>query len=384
MQKNYIFLTGMVRSGTTLISRAVDAHSEIAAPPDPYFGFFREFRNEIYNKYLSDFDDDSALSDHFFDPNLEPKRELRNTTLERDIENQDLKEIKEEIIHFAESNSPLVIPHVEEIQADTYKELFDKLMGVIHEVYGNEKTALVGFKQTWVEKFVELLINTYPDIKVVQIIRDPRAVMASRTKTSHLRHNYPLYFMIKHWRKSVAYSYRYSDVYKDNFLLVKYENLTTKPEKKLQEISRFLGVDYEPEMANPQNYRDGEKTPWTDNSAYSSTQKITSEYNEKWKDVLPQDKLQFIEDLCHIEMEALGYDRQTEFDLHDSVLSDVQFDDDLDTNWIKKQQENGTNLLDRARNELLRNYIYRDLNSNNLIEDFLEMVYVVPGFLELI
>ncbi|MBM7557454.1 sulfotransferase family protein [Halanaerobacter jeridensis] len=384
MSKDYIFVSGMVRSGTTLISRAIDAHSQLAVPTDPYFAFFREFRNEIYKDYIDCFDDDKALNDHFFDSNLEPKHKISNTALNHEIKNQDLQKIKEKIIDFAEPNSPLVIPYVRKIEASTYKELFSEMMKVVDKAYGDQDTNMLGFKQTWVEEFVTPLLNTFPKMKVVQIIRDPRAVMASRTKTTQLTHNYPLLFMIKHWRKSFAYALYNSYHNSDNFKLVKYENLTSKPEETMKDICDFINIDYEEKMINPNFYRDGKGDSWTDNSAYSTTNKITAKFKDKWKEILPAAKLQYIEDLCHLEMMKLGYERQTSLSLKESVFSKVKFEDKLDTDWIKAQSKEENQNLTTIKNELLRYYVYQDCESEKIDDEFLEMLFVIPDFLDLI
>ncbi|MFW5891233.1 MAG: sulfotransferase family protein [bacterium] len=381
-KNNYILITGMVRSGTTLLSRAIDAHPEISTPPDPYFAFFRAFRNEIYKNYVSDFDDDKALSDNLFNINLEPKREISNSTLDREISNQDIEKIKSNIIDFTEPNSPLIIPYIKDIKADTYKELYIKMMEIINEAYGDEKNNWTGFKQTWVEEFVTPLLKTFPEMKVVQIIRDPRAIIASRTKTTHLSHNYPLYFMLKHWRKSFAYALYNSYHYPDNFKLIKYEDLTKEPKKTMKNLSNFIGVDYNSRMSNPQYYRDGKGNSWTDNSAYSSTNKITAKYLDKWKNILSDKEIQYIEDLCLLEMEKLSYHIKTEPKINESVFYDINFDDDLDTTWIKEQASREEKSIDRIKNELLRNYVYNDQNPQSKYnEDFLEMLYLIPNFL---
>ena len=384
MEEDYIFITGMVRSGTTLISRAIDAHSQAATPPDPYFAFFREFRNEIYKMYQEDFADDSALDDNFFNANLAAKKEIRNNNLDRKINKQSLVKIKEKLCNFAEPNSPLVIPYINEIEADTYKELFIQLMDIVKKSYGSEDTNYIGFKQTWVEEFITPLINTFANMKIVQIIRDPRAVIASRTKTTHLSHNYPLLFMIKHWRKSFAYALYNNYHYEDNFKLIRYEDLTTQPEHTISEICNFIGLDYEEEMINPNYYRDGKDNSWTDNSAYDTASKITAKFKDKWKEILSSKELQYVEDLCQIEMNKLGYERETELRLRESIFSQVQFKDELDTSWIKKEETKESANLENIKNELLRHYIYQDQNNEKLDGDLLEMAFIIPEFLKLI
>ena len=67
MRENLLLVTGMVRSGTTLISRSIDAHPMIACPPDPFIGFFIALHNDLLSiEYGDSFDPKTPLSDFFF------------------------------------------------------------------------------------------------------------------------------------------------------------------------------------------------------------------------------------------------------------------------------------------------------------------------------
>ena len=288
------------------------------------------------------------------------------------------------MIDFSKPNSPLIIPYIKDIEAKTYKELYINMMDIINKAYGDENTKWIGFKQTWVEEFVTPLLETFPQMKTIQIIRDPRAIIASRTKTTHLSHNYPLYFMLKHWRKSFAYALYNSYHYPDRFKLIRYEGLTEKPEETMEKIADFIGGEYESKMVNLNYYRDGKGDSWTDNSAYDSANKITAKYKDKWKDVLSKKEVQYIEDLCRIEMNNLDYETKTKSKIHRSLFSEVNFEDGLDTSWIKKQASSEEGQMIKIKNELIRYYTYNDKNNGKFNSDFLEMVFVIPDFLNLI
>jgi len=382
MKENYVAVVGMVRSGTTLISRAIDAHSKIAVAPDPYLGFFKEFRNEICKDFSPEFDEECPLSDNFFNTRLDVKRRLVNATFVREIKNQDLGKIKRRIINLAENNAPGVVPHVKEMNASNYEELFIKLMDIIKKSYGDTNTKIVGFKQTWVEEFTSPMINTFPNMKCIHIIRDPRAIIASRKRTTWLAHNYPILFMLRHWRKSCAYALHNGFYNKNNVYVVKYEDLTSAPEAVLKEICNFLDVEYERAMIDTSNYRDGVGSQWTDNSAYGRAKTITAKFQKKWKDVLSEKELQFIEDLCDIEMKAFNYDRETSQDLHHSLFLKIKLDE-LDDDWIEKYGSQPNMRVEDIKNELLRYYLYKD-GENKIDNDLLEAAFIVPDFLKLV
>ena len=64
----FFFLTGMFRSGTTLLARMFNSHKNITLASDPFSPIFKEFRNEILNKNTKDtFDSNAPLNDYYFD-----------------------------------------------------------------------------------------------------------------------------------------------------------------------------------------------------------------------------------------------------------------------------------------------------------------------------
>ena len=68
MNKPYkeLFIFGMFRSATTMMSRSLSAHPQITIASDPYFQFFKSYRNEIYSENIHGFDHNSPVGDNFW------------------------------------------------------------------------------------------------------------------------------------------------------------------------------------------------------------------------------------------------------------------------------------------------------------------------------
>ena len=64
---------------------------------------------------------------------------------------------------------------------------------------------------------------------------------------------------------------------------IRYEDMVSDPPKKLTEICKFLGVDYEPEMLS--YYSSPEAGKWSASEACHAyvAQPITTDYVEAWK-----------------------------------------------------------------------------------------------------
>ena len=63
---NQLFITGLFRSGTTFLARALNAHPELSVASDPYFEFWKLLRNKWYGGRDAEFNTAAPLSDYFF------------------------------------------------------------------------------------------------------------------------------------------------------------------------------------------------------------------------------------------------------------------------------------------------------------------------------
>ena len=366
----------MFRSGTTLFSKALDAHSKITVVDDPFFQFFKSFRNEVFNNLgYRDFDKNYPVSDNFFSNYLDANKHIRNSNLKIPFKNTSLEEVKDNIKPFCEYYCPELVPLLKDVEAEDYSEFFEKLLNLGKRVYGNPGVEFVGCKNTFSEQFVSPLINTYPNIKIIQIVRDPRAVIASQNKSKD--GCYPLMFALRQWRKSMAYALENVGK-KDNFLLVRYEDFVDNPEKEARRICSFLGVDYEEKMVDVGAYRGKKGEEWKQNSSFGSSQEITKKFSEKWREILNEKQVQFVEDLCDVEMKSFGYERVTENNVFGSIMNPPEFDLNVQE-WIR-QYEGDFEINEKEMNkELIR---HLSLNrSSGLDSDLLERIFVVENFL---
>jgi hypothetical protein len=372
-----IFVVGMFRSATTLITKALNVHSKINVVADPFFQFFKEYRNEVFHSQgYNDFDGGYPISDNFFSEFSDVNNYFRSATLKVPFKHVSLEKIKESLFPFCEFYCPELAPLLSKIEANDYDELFRALLNLGREVYGGSKVEFVGCKNTFCEQFVAPLINTYPNIKVIQLIRDPRSVLASQNKA--VGGSYPVLFALRHWRKSVAYALENMDK-TDNFLLVQYEKFINDPSGEMKRICAFLGVDYEEGMVDPGRYVSKEGGQWEQNSSFGTSTKITNKFSEKWKEILNEKEIQFVEDLCEIEMLLFNYERITPNGIHTSVISPPKFDLDIQ-GWIKKYGEDfETN--SKEMNKEMERYLLLKASSEKVSPVHLEKVFIVKDFL---
>jgi hypothetical protein len=382
MSEKFIFAVGMFRSGTTFLGRIFDAHPKLAVASDPYFEFFKAFRNEIYRRFDPHWDDAEPLNDYFFDENTERFDAIQKTTLDQPFEHQSLEVILQRIIEHGGKWSPLVMPYLKNISAANYRDLWLELVKRLRKVYAKTPDSIMGCKEVWCEEMIAPFLRTFPAAKCIHILRDPRAIIASNFTRRGGVIKYPLLFLIRQWRKSVAFHLLNRDN-KEQYHLIQYESLVNDPEGALRKMCQFIGVEFSSAMLQTENYRDSAGQTWTQNSSYGTSSKINKEFSEKWKSSLTPSQIQYIEDLCHYEMESFGYNRSTEPAFFESVFNNQVIPENEISPWMRVFHRRYETTAKNMAQEFLRLTLLQDskrfsqeLSPSNLQSIFIDRDYL--------
>jgi hypothetical protein len=370
--KTLLSVCGMFRSGTTLLARMLHTHSKIIIGSDALAEFFKAVRNEIYYKNGVKINPAAPFESLF---------NYNNSTLIKLVEKSDFNikassvsttELIQKIRAASESYSPLFSEKLAKtpISGNNYLEIFNKLLDVMRDSYYKPGIDVLGFKTVWAEQLQAAFLNTAPNGKVIFIVRDPRAVVASNFVTSD--HHYPLEFLIRQWRKSIFYALLLAKInqkYKERCFLIKYEDLIGSPKESVIQMLKFLNLNMEDALLDPSNFKDGKNERWVQNTSYSNPeQKFNKTSIEKWRQTLSSDVIKFIEYCCYPEMVKLGYNI-TSITGKDVGRSMVYPDDDVGrlAGWIKEFYP--VNLITTtewkkqiSEQELKRNQIYTELD----------------------
>ncbi|XP_075466724.1 carbohydrate sulfotransferase 3 [Ascaphus truei] len=160
------------------------------------------------------------------------------------------------------------------------------------------------------------------DMRIIQLVRDPRAVLASRMVAFSGK-----YESWKKWalegaapihedevqklrgncesiRMSAELGLRQPDWLRGRYMLMRYEDIARFPLQKAREMYRFAGISLTPQVEewiikNTQASQDS-------NGIYS-TQKNSSEQFEKWRFSIPFKLAQVVQDVCKPAMNLFGY-----------------------------------------------------------------------------
>ena len=303
---NMIMVTGLARSGTTLLAECLNHHPRIMCIADPMNEFFKGFVRYAYYRVEGEKKSAGYPIDNFF---FSGSRRVSQFLDETDLRHEIPDYLKEEIltrIAFRDGKScPEIIEPVQRCQAKSFDLLFLEIMELLYDAYGKPGMDWFGLKVVWCEQLIQPLARTFPNMVFVNSIRDPRAVVASNYVLE--KNRYPLLFNVRDWRKSVYYCCKYQaqdGLLSNRFIWTRYEDLVDKPRDVLSTITGFMGVEYD-EVIVASSF----KQPNTSYKDIIPSVGISTKSKEKWKEKLPKDIILQIEAYCSTEMRKLNYDK---------------------------------------------------------------------------
>jgi dTDP-D-glucose 4,6-dehydratase len=143
-------------------------------------------------------------------------------------------------------------------------------------------------------------------------------------------------------------------------MVVKYEDLKTNPKICLKKICKFLKIEFNNNMINPNKYYDFvTKKKWIPHSAFST--KFPKQDNKpihQWKKYLSDIEVKSIELLCENEMSSMGYKfkfRKNEKNF-DKVIQFIKKNYNKKVNWR-------TDLMDFKKDRYIEHVRYKILNN---------------------
>ncbi len=272
-----VFIVGMPRSGTSLLSVILSAHSQLAISPETHY--FTKYR-----KWCEKF---GCLQDS-------PKKERYLKWFLTGPEIRDMAFSSQELSELlsALSKEPTL----------THEKIFQTVL----ESYSRKQD-----KPFWGEKtpdhmtHVPIISDLFPTAVFVCIVRDPRDVSLSWQAVTWNTGN--VYHHAKMWRNYCGLSDMYSMKYADRYIEVRYEDLLQDTEYAVQKICDFLGLEFENRMLLSYNLSqnvDVEREPWKK----KVIDPIDPTNAMKWIHAMPEEDKVIVNIIAADKLCARGYD----------------------------------------------------------------------------
>lgn len=261
MKKKLLVITGVQRSGNTLLAKLIGNHSQVKMEIDPSLTTVFNAHNLLLRSLKND-----ELGDlNYIKRNID--KNLNNWHPDR-LNNFDFSDWHPKIISNY-INSKL-------------KEGDYSYLGIKTPIYCNRLEE------------IELLTN---EVKYINIYRDPRNVVFSQMS----KINIDLVNAVYMWKQAFFMSSYYQVVLgKKKYLNLKYENLVSNPEIEIRKVCVFLNIPYKKQILNLSDKdtesEDSYILPFFDTSKFTD-----------FKKNLTNNQIRYIESYCKEEMDLLGY-----------------------------------------------------------------------------
>ena len=341
-----LFVTGPARSGTTLLAHLLNAHPQVAVAADVFFPLYRAFRNAILNrvdvnlKNKSIWNAGQPIQDYYFtEDRIKMMDCIQEASTGIPFNLRQRKELLESIRHRADHESPDVSRNIDKLCGATFRDWFDLASRVVAESRPADGLQWAGTKEVWNIEFFAALARDFPQARFVVLLRDPRAMIASMLGIASRDPSQAGHVLsyARHWRKYVAFCshYKKSPILKNRIHILTYEQLVRDPETTSQHLCDFLQIDFDKQMLDADSYRFADSGKcWSANSSFDSQRgAIFSTGIERWREVLEQPVVKFVEFICECEMRLLGHKLDHIIENQDSDVLDYFLSQSDEVNW---------------------------------------------------
>lgn len=279
-----VFLGGCPRSGTTLLRTMLHAHPDLAIPRETHFVLESFWRRDQWGDLTIE-----ANRRRLVDWIIDDYQTTRFRRLEVDID-----EARDRMI--------AAPPTLGSVVATAFV--------MYAERHGAERW---GDKRPMHVQELPIIFGMFPDAQFVNIVRDPRAVVASMKKLGWLDDWYEgtVAGGIDRWLRSVRAGQRAQKRYRaDQYLELRYEDLLASPRAHLETICNFAGLSLEHMDRMLSFHETDDEIPEDNKDKYHPLldQPLTTEAMHKWAEHLSDEEIAFIEHVAARAMTDYGYE----------------------------------------------------------------------------
>ena len=285
-----VFVVGASRSGTTMLNRILGQHSEILALNElHYFGNLWVTTQNTPQASPSELKKIAAilLARHYRDFwSGQPNNEEKNAASE-------------------------IVDHLE----DKHRNGKDLYFAILERISQENNISIVSEQTPRYIFHAQQLLNYYPNAYIIQLIRDPRAVLASQkgrwrrkfyggsnTPWSEIVRvwvNYHPITMCKLWKKAANIGISLTD--HNRFMTVRFENIVNDPQMYISNICDFLNLEYNPKMLNIS------KSGSSNRANIDDTVGISPDVIDAWKNKLNPGEIALCEQITESLMKQFNY-----------------------------------------------------------------------------
>ncbi|MGK0388475.1 MAG: hypothetical protein ACI94Y_001205 [Maribacter sp.] len=267
-----VFIVGVPRSGTTLLTDLLNRTGQIIFPPEThYFGGVWRKHQDIENY---------------------PKEKVAEL-LDRTISQSAIKEFR-----FSDEEKEAIISTVLSSKV-SHSNILDAIVSQYAKRYNipnwGEKTPTHAY-------YIKPLLEAFPKAKIILITRDPRDVVLSLQKVPWYKGS--LLFYMKQWKEFLHVK---KEVPSKQFFKIRYEDLITAPQEKMKELCQFIDIPYSADIFSDKEVDihsfNVESEPWKK----KNLGKIDPNNKYKWMQNMDAKSVAYMSSRLEKELKEEGY-----------------------------------------------------------------------------
>ncbi len=271
-----VFIAGPARSGTTMLTLILSAHSKVCLAPE----------NRFIPSMLRRFSEDQALRGRSLEVFKQAvKNDQKLHALKIDIE-----------------------PYLERVKAYHAISLREALLSYFsfYRDATHPAATVVGQKKNYLDIWPQMK-RVFPEAKLITIFRDCRASALSAQRNLP---NQNIVHAAKVWKRRAEQSKSYASAFPADYLELKYEEFVQTPEKYCHAICELLKLPYESSMLDyyQQNQAHQRILAGHEGKHVNTSGPINASRIKAWGSELRKSELAAIERIAGGQMKAKGYE----------------------------------------------------------------------------
>lgn len=297
MNKRPIFITGLHKSGTSLLRNLLDGHPDLFCIPFESH-FFQLDGSWVDNEYRRNRPRPSLTAQEHknrFSNWVKKMNSTRGKYSDAFVYNK---------LNIETFETAFDSFNTESSRTERFKTYMNAILSAVGYSETDEAPRIVE-KSVEHAEFVPELHAMYPEAVFLRIIRNPYSNLVSLRKFQSTLGKYPLiHRALATMENSYRNMYRNAD-YIQNHLIIRYEDLVSDVEKTMKDISRFCDISFSEELLTPTIMG----RPWKGNSTTGKSFRGVSDENlGKWKNKILPMEVYYINKLFPFLLDDFGYE----------------------------------------------------------------------------
>ena len=140
----------------------------------------------------------------------------------------------------------LLNPNLDRIRSEFWQgePTYARLFALFHTHYAEQAgKPRWGVQSVSEEPYVDLVLASYPGAQVIHMIRDPRDRYGAQVTTRRPRRRGEVAIATAHWLRSARLPRRHQARYPQQYKIVRYETLVSRPHETMRDVYTFLRED---------------------------------------------------------------------------------------------------------------------------------------------